>query len=124
MVSLFQLLQKSNKLKLSEARRPDKVGKTDHPNYYLYHWILGHSSKNCYIFKDDLQALIDVNVLKLCLEQKKVMTNLTFLQFVKELMSVLVGVVPIPKGELKVTNIDPHNKKEKGLVPVPTPRRE
>ena len=39
-------------------------------------------------------------------------------------MSVLAGVVPIPKGELKVTNTDNHNKKEKGIVPVPTPRGE
>jgi len=46
------------------------------------------------------------------------------LQFGKELSSIPVRVVPIPKGELRVINIDPHNKKEKGLVPVPTPRGE
>jgi len=78
--------------------------------------------KNCYIFKDILQALIDADVLKLHLEQKKVTTNLTSLQFGKELPSVPAGLFPIPKGELRVINIDPHNKKEKGLVLVPTPR--
>ena len=36
-VSLFQLLQKSDKLKLLDARRPEKVGKTDDPSYCLYH---------------------------------------------------------------------------------------
>jgi len=63
--SLFKLLNKSNKLKLSEARRPEEVSKTDNPNYCLYHMILGHPTKSCYIFKDILQALIDAEVLKL-----------------------------------------------------------
>ena len=38
--SLFKLLNKSNRLKLSEVRRPEEVGKTDNPNY-LYHRMLG-----------------------------------------------------------------------------------
>jgi len=33
MVSLFKLLQKSNRLKLSEIKRPEEVGKTEDPNY-------------------------------------------------------------------------------------------
>ena len=33
-------------------------------------------------------------------------------------------MVPISKGELRVINIDPHNKKEKGLIPVPTSQEE
>ena len=70
-VSLFKLLQKSNRLKLSEIRRSEEVGKTDDPNYYLYHRMLGFPTKNCYIFKDVLQPLIDVEVLKLRPEQKK-----------------------------------------------------
>ena len=77
LVSLFKLLQKSNKLKLSEIRHPKKVGKTDDPSYCLYHRILGHPSKNCYIFKDVLQALIDAKVLNLHPEQKKVTANMT-----------------------------------------------
>ena len=52
-VSLFKLLQKSNKFKLSDIRRPEEVGKSDDPNYYLYHRMLEHPTKNCYIFKDD-----------------------------------------------------------------------
>jgi len=77
--------------------------------------MLGHSTKNCYIFKDVLQALIEADVLKLHTEQKKVMANMTFLQFGKEFLSVLADVVPISKGKLKVINTDPHNKKEKAL---------
>ena len=63
--SLFKLLNKSNRLKLPEARRPEEVGKTDNPNYCLYHRMLGHPTKSCYVFKDILQALIDAEVFKL-----------------------------------------------------------
>ena len=65
-VSLFKLLQKSNRLKLPEIRRPEEVGKKKDPNYYLYHRMLGHPTKNYYIFKDVFQALINAEVLKLC----------------------------------------------------------
>ena len=63
--SLFKLLNKSNRLKLSEARRPEEVSKTDNPNYCLYHRMLGHPTNSYYILKDILQALIDAKVLKL-----------------------------------------------------------
>ena len=53
-VSLFKLLCKSNKLKLPETKCPEEVGKTDDPNYCLYHIILRHPTKSCYIFKDVL----------------------------------------------------------------------
>ena len=53
-ISLFKLLHKSNKLKLPKAKRPEEVGKIDDPNYCLYHKILGHPTKSCYIFKDVL----------------------------------------------------------------------
>ena len=69
--SLFKLLNKSNRLKLHETRRPEEVGKTDNPNY-MYHSMLGHPTKSCYVFKDIRQALIDAKVLKLRPEQKKV----------------------------------------------------
>ena len=113
--SLFKLLNKNNRLKLSEARHPEEVGNTDNPNYCLYHRMLGHPTKSCYVFKDILQALIDAEVLKLRPEQKKVTANMTSLQFGKEFPSVSAGVVPIPKGELRVISTNPHNKKEKSL---------
>ena len=42
------------------------------------------------------------------------------LQCNRDLLPTPIGVVPIPKGKLT----DPHNKKEKGFVPVPAPHRE
>jgi len=86
--SLFKLLNKGSKLKLPEVRLPKEVSKTDNPNYCLYHMMLGHLTKSFYIFKD-IEALIDPDVLKLRLEQKKVTANMmSFLQFrVQPLMS-------------------------------------
>ena len=46
----------------------------------------------------------------------------SFLQFGKQPLAPS-GVVPIPKGELRMINTDPHHQ-EKGLVPVPTPQGE
>ena len=89
--------------------------------------MLGHPTKNCYIFKDVLQAEIDAEVLKLRPEQKKVTANMTTttpLQFGRGLPPALIGVVPIPKGELRVINADLHHQKEKGLVLVPTSQGE
>ena len=98
---LFKLLNKSSRLKLPEARRPKEVGKSDNPNYCLYHRMLGHPTKSCYVFKYILQALIDAEVLKLHPEQKKVTANMTsFLQFEKQ-PPAPSGVVPIPKGNLE-----------------------
>jgi len=75
-VSLFKLLQKYNRVKLSKIRRSEEVGNTKDSNYCLYHRMLGHPTKNCYIFKDVLQALIDTEVLKLRPEQKNVTANM------------------------------------------------
>ena len=107
-VALFKLLQKSSKFKLPEAKRPEEVGKTDDPNYCLYHRMIGHPTKNCYIFKDVLQALIDAEVLKLRPEQKKVTSNTATIQFGRNLPPVPAGVSPVPQDELRVVNSDPH----------------
>jgi len=71
--------------------------------------MIGHPTKSCYIFKDILQVLINAEVLKLCLEQKKVTANMTsILQF--EVQSPMpTGVVPILKEELRMVNINPHH---------------
>ena len=81
--------------------------------------MVKNPTKSCYIFKDVLQALIDGDVLKLRLEQKKVTADMTSLQFGRNFPSVPAGVVLISKGELKVINTDLYHK-EKGFVPVPT----
>jgi len=41
-VTIFYLLQKGNKLKLPEVRRPNKVGRTNDPDYCLFHRMVHH----------------------------------------------------------------------------------
>ena len=65
---------------MQEPRHPEEVGKIDNPSYCLYHRMLGHPTKNCYIFKDVFQALINAEVLKLRPEQKKVSANMMLAQ--------------------------------------------
>ena len=122
-ISLFKLLQKSNKLKLPEARRPEEVDKVDDPKYCLYHRMIRHPTKNCYVFKDMLQALIDAEVLKLRPEQKTVTANAVSLQF-GEMPYIPTGVAPIPRAQLRLLNTDPHGCSQKGLTPVPAPKGE
>jgi len=52
------------------------------------------------------------------------MTATSPIQFGQYLPLAPTRVVPIPKGELKVINTDPHKHRGKGLIPVPTLRRE
>ena len=64
-VAIFHLLHKGNKLKLPEARRPNKVGRTNDPNYCLFHRMVHHPTNKCFVLKDKIQALVDVGVLTL-----------------------------------------------------------
>jgi len=61
-------------------------------------------------------------MLKLYQVQKKVTANMmSFLQFGDQ-PPIPTRVVSIPKGELRMINIDPHHQQKKDLVPVPTPQ--
>ena len=51
------------------------------------------------------------------------MTSIEPVQFGWDLPPAPTGVVLILKGELRVINTDSYNKKEKVLVPIPTPQR-
>ena len=79
-VTIFHLQSKGNKLELPEDRRPDEVGCTNDPNYYLFHRMV-HNPTNKFFLKDKIQALIDAGVLILKSEQKKVTANMVTLNF-------------------------------------------
>ena len=64
-VTIFHLLNKGNKLKLPKLKRPDKAGRTNDPNYCLYHMMIHHPTTRCYILKYKIQALVDAGVLTL-----------------------------------------------------------
>jgi len=66
-------------------------------------------------------------MLKLFQEQKKMTANkaaMAPLQFDRDLPPVPIEKIPILKREVRVINTDPYNKKERGLVPIPTPQGE
>lgn len=75
--SLFELLSKSNNLKLPAVRFLQEVRKTDDSNCYFFHRMIGHPIRSCFTFIDVLQAIINAGVLKFCLEQKIVTANMT-----------------------------------------------
>ena len=70
-VTIFHLLHKGNKLKLSDARHPNEVGRTNDPNYCLFHRMVHHPTNKCFVLKDKIRALVDARVLTLKSEQKK-----------------------------------------------------
>ncbi|MQM09257.1 hypothetical protein Taro_042125 [Colocasia esculenta] len=55
---LFKLCMKNDLLMLPGLRRPNEADKVDEPNYCLYHCMLGHSIEDCYVFKNEVQKLI------------------------------------------------------------------
>lgn len=64
------VLSRHDRLKLPLIRCPREVGWTDLHNYYLFHQMIVHSTKNGHTLKVILQTLIDADVHKLHLEQK------------------------------------------------------
>jgi len=104
-VTIFHLLHKDNKLKLLEVWRPNEVGRTSDPNYYLFHRMVHHPTRRCFVLKDKIQALVDARVLTLKSEQKKVIANMVTLNFgTPSKMTVQDGLVPVPKTRLDMIN--------------------
>ncbi|MQL84558.1 hypothetical protein Taro_017069 [Colocasia esculenta] len=55
---LFKLCMKNDLLTLPAMRRPSEADRVDEPNYCLYHRMLGHSIEDYYVFKNEIQKLI------------------------------------------------------------------
>lgn len=83
--------------------------------------MLGHPTKDWYNFKDILQTLVDVEVLKLCPKPKMVTTNITSsIQFGQH-MPAPTKVTPFPREELHIINSNLHHRQEAEIMQVPTP---
>jgi len=118
MVTIFHLLHKGNKLKLSDAWRPNEVGSTNDPNYCLFHRMVYHPTNKCFVVKDKIQALVDAGVLTLKSEQKKVTANMVTLEFSKTpKVTVPDGSFSIPEARLEVRDPSAKTQEIKGLVP-------
>ena len=67
--------------------------------------MVHHSTSRCFVLKDKIQALVDVGVLTLKSEQKKVTANMVTLCFgTFPTMTVQDGLAPVPKARLNVIN--------------------
>lgn len=106
------MLIQCNMIKLRESKRPKEIGKISDQNYCLYHQIIDHPTKVCYILKDKINALIKAGLLLLRPEQKMVIANMANFQI--SFLDVLAGSTSILKGELRVVNYDPMACKRKG----------
>ena len=57
-VTIFHLLNKSNKLKLTEVRRPEEMEHTNDQNYCLFYRMGHHPTNRCFVLKGKIQALV------------------------------------------------------------------
>ena len=81
--------------------------------------MIHHPTEKCFVLKDRIQDLIDVEVLTLKSEQKKVTANMVILEF-SETPKVTVpdGTYPIPAPWLEVKHPSAKTQENKGLVPL------
>jgi len=76
-----------------------------------------HPTSRCYVLKNKIQALVDVGVLTLKSEQKKVTANLVTLNFrTFPKMTVQDGLAPVPKARLDFINLMIKKQKAKSLI--------
>src|SRR4051812_4448277 len=92
---------------------------TNNPRYCVYHRNISHPTANCWALKEQLETFVQADVLTLEPKQKRVSTNaMSTIAFGCNEPIELVQVNPIPQVEMTIVNADPHQQKEKGLVPV------
>jgi len=81
--------------------------------------MVHHPTNKCFVLKDKIQALVDVGVLTLKSEQKKVTANMVTLEFGKTLkVTVPDGTFPIPEARLEVKHYSVETQEMKGLIPL------
>lgn len=96
------------------------MGKNDDPKYCAYPHMIGHLTQSCYILKDQIQTLVDVNVLELRPNLKTVTANMTTGLHISQILVILIDVELVPVAELHIPNMDQGNQKEEGHVSIPT----
>jgi len=81
--------------------------------------MMHHITSRCFVLNDKIQALVDVGVLILKSEQKKVVANMVTLNFGAFLkMTVQDGLVLVPKTRLDIINPMAEKQRAKGLIPM------
>jgi len=79
--------------------------------------MVHHPTDKCFILKDKIQVLVDVGVLTLKSEQKKVTANMVTLEFDKTPNFIVPdGTFPIPAPRLEVKHPSAKIQEIKGLI--------
>lgn len=92
-------------------------GKTCDPKYCLYHRIVSHNIKDCFVFKDKVQELLDTKAL--AKEEKKVTTNMVSMQFGE--FPLIVPMQCEDQEDVEWSLIEDLEEHEDGLVPWELP---
>lgn len=117
--NLFHQLLANGKIQLPSCKRPAEEGKTNDPKYCLFHRIISHNIKDCFVFKEKVQELLDKNVISLAKEEKKVTTNMVSMQFGD--FPVIVPVQHEEQDDVEFRLIKDSDDSDDGLVPVELP---
>jgi len=101
------------------------VGRTNDPNYSLFHRVVHHPTNKYFVLKDKIQALIDAEVLTLKSAQKKVTPDMMTLEF-DTLSKVTIpdGYAPVLKAHLEISNSSAKQQEAKGLLPLSLKTKE
>lgn len=108
-------------IKLREPRCPEEIGKVNDPKYCKFHRMLGHTTQNCFVLKDNHQGLADAGILTLRPKQKMTAANVTSFTTFGQMPEVLEEVLPIPEAEIQIVNTNLHCQQDKDLVSTQAP---
>jgi len=87
--------------------------------------MVHHPTSKCFILKDKIQVLVDVGILMLDSEQKKVTANMVTLNFRIFLrITIPDGLTLVPEARLEVINPLAEKQVAKGLIPLTTKSRK
>ncbi|KAL0441758.1 UNVERIFIED_CONTAM: hypothetical protein Sradi_0114700 [Sesamum radiatum] len=70
---IFDDLLEANLIDLPEMKRPEEAERKDNPKYCKYHRLVGHTIKDCFVFKDKVMQLARQG--KISLEEDSAVTN-------------------------------------------------
>ncbi|KAA0034031.1 ty3-gypsy retrotransposon protein [Cucumis melo var. makuwa] len=62
-------VRKDKKEMKGAEKRLEQAGKVDDPNYYKYHWVIGHSVEKCFVLKELILRLAREKKIELDLEE-------------------------------------------------------
>lgn len=119
--SIFQTLLQNEKIKLPTCKGLEEEERTNDPKYCIYHMVISHHIKDCWVFKNKVHDLLDNGVITLEKEDKKVTTNMISIHFGSfEKPTEILSSIEEENVEFRLVN---SIKDKDGLVPTEMPDR-